>query len=417
MTRDHSNENFSPSFGLAAQVLLDEVLIAAMRNPRLFPHGDDYERAGVEIRQAYEMWAERGWLADPETYHHEPPTPSGWSIRRESALNQSYELLTFESGYEPHTGEPGRERWLERGKNRTMYAAVVRTRRPDRPWLVCVHGFGTGRAALDLPAFRARHLSRQLGLNLLFPVLPVHGPRQEDGADIGEGFMSINLLDSVHGMAQSAWDIRSAIRWLHSQFGPVPVGIYGISLGGYVSALTASLEEKLACVIAGVPAVDMADLYERHAPPEVRRRSLESGALGPRADAVTSVVSPLVLRPKPPVTRRYVFAGIGDRMANYDQAERLWKHWDKPRLAAYPGGHIGFYWAAGLRDFVDGALVESGLADRDGADPGSTEPGAADRALALATNSSSASDTASDIPHRSGTSSRQPMNPNPTESI
>src|SRR5579884_1724011 len=59
---------FQPSFGLAAQVLLDEVLIAAMRNPRLFPHGDDYERAGDDVRAALAIWRREGWLDDPESF-------------------------------------------------------------------------------------------------------------------------------------------------------------------------------------------------------------------------------------------------------------------------------------------------------------------------------------------------------------
>ncbi|HET6810559.1 MAG TPA: alpha/beta hydrolase family protein [Acidimicrobiales bacterium] len=350
-----------PSVGLAAQVLLDEVLISAMRNPRLFPRGDDYRRAGDEIAAARALWQERGWLADPGAYHREPAAPSKVAVRAESTLGQRFETVSFPSDYEPWPDEPGRDRWLGRAANRTAHAYVVRHRRRDRPWLVCIHGFGTGRAALDLRAFRARHLARDLGLNLLLPVLPVHGPRQEPGAETGEGFMSVNLVDSVHGLAQSAWDVRSAIRWIRSQAGEVPVGIYGISLGGYVTALTASVEDGLACAIAGIPATDMPDLYRRHSPPVVRRRAMEAGALGPDADAVCSVVSPLVLAPRVPFERRYVFAGLGDRMSNFDQAHRLWLHWGRPRRAWYPGGHIGFFLAAGVGDFIDAALAECGL--------------------------------------------------------
>jgi hypothetical protein len=353
-----------PSVGLAAQVLLDEVLISAMRNPRLFPRRDDYRRAGDEITAARLFWQERGWLDRPRSYHRVPPVPDQVSVRAESTLGQRFETISYPSGYEPWPDEPGRERWLSRAANRTAYAYVVRHRRPGRPWLVCIHGFGTGRAPLDLRAFRARHLARDLGLNLLLPVLPVHGPRQEPGAETGEGFMSVNLVDSVHGLAQSAWDVRAAIRWIRSHSGDVPVGVYGISLGGYVTALTASVEEGLACAIAGIPATDMPDLYRRHSPPVVRRRAVESGALGPDADAVCSVVSPLVLDPLVRFERRYVFAGLGDRMSNFDQAHRLWLHWGRPRRAWYPGGHIGFFWAGGVGDFIDGALTESGLTAR-----------------------------------------------------
>jgi len=59
----------------AAQVLLDEVLISAMRNPKLFPHGDDYRRAGEDVRLAYLRWREEGWLEDPARYHVDPPLP------------------------------------------------------------------------------------------------------------------------------------------------------------------------------------------------------------------------------------------------------------------------------------------------------------------------------------------------------
>ena len=360
-TESHEVE-FRPSVGLAAQVLLDEVLISALRDPRLYPKGDDYRLAGDEIRKAYDLWSREGWLSDPESYHKEPPEPAGWATRREWSLRQPYETVSFPSAYAPRPDEPGRERWLAHQANRTAYAYVVRHPEPGRPWLVCVHGFGTGRAPVDLRAFRAHHLTRELGLNLLLPVLAMHGPRQEPGSNVGEGFMSINLVDSVHGLAQSACDVRSAIRWVRASAGDVPIGIYGISLGGYVAALTASLEEGLACVIAGVPATDMADLYRRHSSPGVRQRALEAGALGPMADAVTSVVSPLVLEPKPPRHRRYVFAGIGDRMANFDQAHRLWTHWGTPRMTWYPGGHVGFFWDSGVSAFVDDALVESGLA-------------------------------------------------------
>src|SRR5207245_11204950 len=135
-------------------------------------------------------------------------------------------------------------------------------------------------------------------------------------------------IHSVPAMAQAAWNIRRAIRWIRATAGAeTPVGLYGLSLGGYVAALVASLEEDLDCVIAGIPATDIPDLYRRHSSPALRRRALAAGALGPEAIAVHSVVSPLVLRPKLPREGRFVFAGLGDRMSTAEQARRLWRHW------------------------------------------------------------------------------------------
>ena len=298
----------------------------------------------------------------PEGFHVDPPVPAGASVTRERSLEHRYQHLTFPSGYAPHDGEPGRERWLGHVPNRTAHAYVLRHGEPGRPWLVCIHGFGMGKAAMDLRAFRAHHLHWELGLNLLMAVLPMHGPRQDPGAQTGEGFMSIDLIDSVHGMAQAAWDVRSAIRWIRAGCGDVPVGVYGISLGGYVSSLVASLEPGLACAIAGIPATDIPDLYRRHSTPAIRRRAVEAGALGPEADAVHRVVSPLVLSAKPERERRYIFAGAGDRMSTSRQARRLWEHWERPKMAWYSGGHIGFFMAPTVKRFVTEALTESGLA-------------------------------------------------------
>jgi len=349
------------TLGLAAQVLLDEVVISAMRNPKLYPHGDDYEKAGADIAAARAMWEAEGWLADPESYHTDPGLPSDASVYSERVTGQRYERLCFESRYSPGAGEPGRERWLAHRPNRTAHAYINRHPGAPRPWLVCIHGFGMGRAPMDLRAFRVQHLHHQLGMNLLLPVLPLHGPRQEPGTDRGEGLMSINLIDSLHGMAQAASDVRAAIRWIQHVQPGAPIGIYGISLGGYVTALTASLEADLSCAIAGIPAVDMPDLFRRHSPPYVKRRALASGALGPATDEVMSVVSPLALAPKVKEGRRYVFAGMGDRLSSSDQARRLWEHWGRGPIAWYPGGHIGFFWTGRVSRFLDQAVYDSGL--------------------------------------------------------
>jgi len=63
-----------------------------------------------------------------------------------------HERISFDSGYEPHVGEPGRKGgWLHR--QQPEYALLLRHHEP-RPWLVCVHGAAMGRPALDLTLFR-----------------------------------------------------------------------------------------------------------------------------------------------------------------------------------------------------------------------------------------------------------------------
>ncbi len=361
--------------GLAAQVLLDEVLIAMFRHPRLLPRNRDFPPAAADVAAAHAMFAERGWLEDPSSYHETPEAPDEVVRFRRQVAGMRYEHIAFPSLFEPHEGEPGRERWLSYEPNRTAHAWTSRVApvRDSGSWLICVHGFGMGYSPLmDMRAFRVPQVNAQ-GVNVAMPVLPLHGPRAV-GEARGEGLMTIDMVDSMHGLAQAAWDIRRLVAWLRREQGAKRIGLFGHSLGGQVVALTAALQEDLSCVIAGIPVVDLPDLYRRHSPPEVARRALTAKALGPDADAVHRVVSPVSMPCLVPHEGRYVFAGLGDRMATFGHARRLWLHWDRPALATYHGGHVGFYWSATVRRFVEKALKETGLAhanrDRDGAEAG-----------------------------------------------
>lgn len=350
-----------PSPRLAAQVLLDEVMIAAFRHPRLLPHPDDYARAADDLAATRQVLDSGGWLDDVASYHGAPPAPDLVVHRRGQVPGMRYEHVTFPSAWEPKADEPGRSRWLSYAANRSAHAWIARAQPASTTWLVCVHGFGMGASPLfDLNAFRASQLVRQ-GVNVAVCVLPMHG-RRSGGRAPGEGFMSINLVDSMHGLAQAAWDVRRLVAWLRRDEGATAVGLFGHSLGGHVVSLASGLEDGLACVIAGIPVVDLPDLFRRHSPPWIARRAERSGALGQSADDVHRVVSPLALACRVAPEGRYVFGGLGDRMATFGHAHRLWLHWDRPRLATYEGGHVGFYWSGAVRAIVSEAVADSGLA-------------------------------------------------------
>ena len=179
-----------------------------------------------------------------------------------------YTVMSFDSGYEPHPGEPGRERWLSDRENRTAYVWMLRHDEP-RPWLVCVHGAAMGQATADLRVFRAAWLHTVLGLNVALPIQPRHGPRRA-GLPIGVGFPDQDLMDNVHAVSQSIWDIRRLLHWIRETQGGDRIGVQGLSLGGYTVALLAGIESDLSCVILGIPAVDFAALIEQHSPERFR---------------------------------------------------------------------------------------------------------------------------------------------------
>ncbi len=344
---------------LALQAYLDEVLIAVLRHPELLPKESDCTSAAADscdcgpCSHARVGWSNRRSTTATRrrltTSRRGKSTAAGWAI----------EHVAFSSGWEPNPLEPGWARWMAHEANQTVHAWVSRVPgRHHRSWLVCAHGLGMGNnPAMDLRAFRASQLGHR-GINVVVPVLPLHGPRAS-GRGRGEDLMTIDMVDSMHGVAQAAWDVRRVIRWLREEQGAEQVGVIGYSLGGLVASIVAALEDDLACVIAGIPVVDLPHLVRRHSPPDIARLAGTSGVLGPAADEVHRVVSPLAMECKVPFERRFIFAGLADRMSTFGHARRLWQHWDRPAFESYPGGHVGFFWSAAVKRFVDEALRRS----------------------------------------------------------
>ena len=189
----------------------------------------------------------------------------------------------------------------------------------------------------------------------------MHGPRRDE-AGSGEVMMSFDLMGPVHGMSQAVWELRRLVGWLRAEQSATAVGVYGISLGGYAAALGAATFDGLSAAVAGIPASDLLALYRHHAPARLRRRAVEHHVFGPEAQAVHRVISPLAMTPFVPRDRRFVYAGLGDRMSTPHQAHRLWEHWDRPEVLWYDGNHVGFMWSKDVDKFVRGALEASGLA-------------------------------------------------------
>jgi len=347
------------SIGLAAQVAMDEALLAMAMAPNRFPLPGDYGRVAGELADAEELFEARGWVDDPMSYHRTPPplrdgdltTSHGW------AHGIGYDRVSWDSGFMPHEGEPGSERWMGFNPNGRATAALLRNDDPTRPWAIAVHGFCMGFPFMDFPGLHAGRLHHDLGMNVALPALPLHGPRRVTRVS-GEPFLSFEMMNAVHGLTQAVWDIRRLIGWIRSQ-GATSVTLFGVSLGGYTVALLAGIEPGLAGVVAGVPVTDFPGLFHGHSPRHIRLRAIEHRIMGGTAQNVYRVVSPLCFDPLVDPRRRYIFAGYGDRLATPDQARRLAEHWDGPPVSWYAGNHVGYLWSRQVTKFVEASLAES----------------------------------------------------------
>ncbi|MCP4035880.1 MAG: alpha/beta hydrolase [bacterium] len=345
----------------SAQVAVDEALVGATLLTIPIPDENDPARIEHEVAAATELFEARGWLEKSEEYHRIPlPLEVPYfepASTRTLRGRVEFESLRFESEYEPLSDEPGCDRWLGYVANRTAGAHVLRHPGPPRPWIVCIHGYQLGQAFKDFAAFDPRVFHQQLGFNMLLPTLPLHGFRKA-GRYSGDGFLSGDVLDSIHAVSQGIWDIRRLISWVRTQDAP-SIGVYGQSLGGFMTSLLTGLEPGLDFAIAGIPMTDLSSTFWHHLPDHVVRRFLDVGLTRERLDKITRVVSPLELPPKVPHAGRAIFGGVGDRLVAPRQVRDLVRHWDDPAVAWYQGSHLTFVFDPGVRELIVSAARRS----------------------------------------------------------
>ena len=357
----------TPSVSVAAKVAVDELILGFehLLGTLGFDLDGSIERVVEEIDELHSRFANEGILEKPETYHQMPPDLIDPEIRVSEMAGHRVEVLRFESGYAPADGEPGRERWLSYDGCRDAWAYVLRHEGPPRPWLIATNGYRMGNGAVDVRLFDRFHKegkgsrSSGLGLNVLIPVLPLHGPRKL-GLHSGTGFLSVDVIDTLHAEAQAMWDMRRLLSWIRAQEAP-SVGAFGLSLGGLTTANFASLAEGLVCAVPGIPLADIARMAERHAAAHQIRYAEALGYDFSRISEVLSVISPLALQPKVPHSGRMIFGATADRLVTPDQVRDLWRHWEEPEIVWYQGSHISFVNEREVWAGVDRTMRASGL--------------------------------------------------------
>lgn len=293
-------------------------------------------------RRFYEEMAESG---DPSQFFRAPP--QGVKVERLPPGPVAFDpedgecrLLRFESPFE--TVNPRlRERYAGMKRNRTAWAQHWRHHDGPRPTLVVIHGFmadpyWVNSRFLALPWFYKQ------GYDILLYTLPHHGRRREAMAPFsGHGYFAHGVSHINETVAHSIHDLRIFIDYLRGQ-GVGKVGVTGISLGGYTTALAASVMDDLDFAIPNVPVVSLVDLIFQWFPagPLVKSLLRVSDVSIRDARHTLAVHCPLTYTPKLPKERLMIIGGAGDRLAPPKHARLLWDHWDRCRMHWFPGNHV-----------------------------------------------------------------------------
>ncbi len=94
------------------------------------------------------------------------------------------------------------------------------------------------------------------GVELWYPWLPSHGPRTPSGSVSGVDCLSADLPRTAQAIRHGVLETLELARWLRAR--DQPVGIVGVSLGGWIAALAATEFADFERVVLYTPVVDPA---------------------------------------------------------------------------------------------------------------------------------------------------------------
>ena len=296
-------------------------------------------------RDNLDFYAELGAAGDPMRSFPSPTEIPRVTSRRASPLTEwaahgTVDNITFPSSFTA-ISPAMRTQWSAWRANNMVRAQHWRHDDGPRPTLCVIHGF-MGSSYLANGRFFSLPWYYRSGYDVLMYTLPFHGKRAERFSPFsGFGYFAGGLSGFAEAMAQAVHDFRSVIDYLRHT-GVDRIALTGISLGGYTSALVASVDDRLEAVIPNCPVVTPSTLFDEWFPAnklvglglrlsDISRDDLAAGL---------AYHCPLNYRPLVPRDRRMVITGLGDRMAPPDHAVKLWRHWDRCALHWFPGSHV-----------------------------------------------------------------------------
>ncbi|MGO9244868.1 MAG: alpha/beta hydrolase [Verrucomicrobiia bacterium] len=211
-----------------------------------------------------------------------------------------------------------------------LYTASKRWQ--DKPTLVLLHGWNAQTAYRTLFPHLARRLTKR-GVNVAMFELPYHSRRKPRGRRAIRNFLSGDLVHVAQATHQAMADARALIAWLKQQGCP-RIGLWGISLGAWLSGMLACTESRVDFVVLMTPVARMDRLIAEVDFCAPIRRSL--GGAKVQLDSLNLAAR----RPRVTPDNILVVASEHDLFAPIATIEELCEAWGGPELWRPRHGHI-----------------------------------------------------------------------------
>ncbi len=185
-------------------------------------------------------------------------------------------------------------------------------------------------------------IMNNLGWNMYYYTLPYHLERQPEASLYsGEFMVSANINRTVESTRQAIVDLRALIQWMkNNKQGPVI--IIGVSLGGFISNLVATLESEIDALVSIFYSNRLSYSIWNTIPGKYIRRDLESHGVNYN-DLVKywELVEPNQALPKINKENILLISAKHDQYVHIQDADLLWESWGKPTRYVYNCGHAG----------------------------------------------------------------------------
>lgn len=333
-------------------------IVGAAMAPRMIGSGIAREVAGLAFhRQCVDTWTRDAiFVPPPDVQVEEREAP--WLAYHPEGIPHC--VLRFTSPYVA-LDPARREAYTQHERShRTVAQYWYHRDRKPRKTLLFLHGFLMDHYWLNSMMFSLQWFWKR-GYDIVLMTLPFHGVRARPLDPFsGFGLFAHGLGHFNEAMLQAVCDARVLIGWLQQRGAP-SVGISGLSLGGYLSALTASVDDRLAFCIPNSCVVSPADMLMEWAPVswagkvllqynDISIREIRHGM---------ALHCPLSWRPRLPPERLMIIGGAGDRLVAPRYIDLLHQHWRGSELHWFPGNHIVHLHQASylrrMRKFMDAA--------------------------------------------------------------
>lgn len=250
------------------------------------------------------------------------------------------DVVSFRSPYRPLN--PAFRPHYARAGDRNRLVAAHHWRHGDEPrrTLCVIHGFGASPVWFNALFFSLETFFSE-GWDVLLYTLPFHGGRGARFVPDGVGMFGGGAARIHEAIVQAIFDFRILLDYLE-RYGAPRTGVTGLSLGGYISALLAAVDERLDFVIPNAPVTWMPDLISGWPPANAvvgagrRVLGISQGLL----ERSFALHSPLTYPSLVPKRRLMIVRGLGDKLAPPEQAAMLWEHWGRPSMHSFAGSHV-----------------------------------------------------------------------------